>query len=109
MKQFIEDSSSQNDSVELVLDRVNLTESQRVNTYNYLNSITKIPLRESFSIPPIKHLTICDSQYVGGLEIAHVLADVLRETIKGDITPEVKAVSDFMRIKHFVGHRERIQ
>ena len=102
-------SSSQNDSVELVLDRVNLTESQRVNTYNYLNSITKIPLRESFSIPPIKHLTICDSQYVGGLEIAHVLADVLRETIKGDITPEVKAVSDFMRIKHFVGHRERIQ
>jgi len=95
--------------IDLVLDRVILTERQRENTYYYLNSKTEIPLRESFAIPPVKHLTICDSEYVGGLEIAHVLADILKETIKGDITPEVKAVSDFVRIKHFVGHKETAQ
>jgi len=31
------------------------------------------------------------------------LAEVLRETIRGDITPEVKAATDFVRIKHFEG------
>jgi len=93
--------------IDLVLDRVVLTERQRGNTYDYLNSETGIPLRESFSIPPVEHLTICDSEYVGGLEIAHVLADILRETIKGAITREVKVVSDFVRVKHFVGHTEK--
>jgi hypothetical protein len=95
--------------VDLVLDRVTLTETQRRNTYDYLNSKTQIPLRKSFSIPPVRYLTICSSEYVGGLEVSHVLADVLRETIEGGITPEVKAVSDFMRIKHFVGHKEKTQ
>lgn len=95
--------------IDLVLDRVILTERQRENTYAYLSSRTKIPLRESFSIPPVEHLTICNSEYVGGLEIAHVLADILKETIKGDIASEAKAVSDFVRIKHFVGHKEKAQ
>jgi hypothetical protein len=95
-----------NDSIDLVLDRVHLTESQRENTHNYLNSNAEIALREAFSIPYIEHLTICDSEYVGGLEIAHALADILRETITGDITPEVREVSDFMSIEHFIGHRE---
>lgn len=95
------------DSVDLVLDRVNLAERQRRNTYNYLNSKTEKPLREPFSIPPVEYLTIGDSEYVGGLEIAHVLADILKETIKGDITPEVRAVSDFVRIEHFIGHKEK--
>ena len=102
-------NNSLTDSVELVLDRVVLTERQRKNTYDYLNSKTEIPLRESFSIPPVEYLTICDSEYVGGLEIAHVLADILKETIKGDIAPELKAVSDFVRVKHFVGHKEKAQ
>lgn len=92
------------DTVDLVMDRVTLSEDQRRNTYNYLNSKTRIPLREPFAIPPIEYLTIGDSEYVGGLEIAHVLADILRKNIKGEITPEVRAVSDFVRIEHFVGH-----
>jgi hypothetical protein len=95
--------------IDLVLDRLILTERQRKNTYDYLNSKTEIALRQSFSIPPVEHLTICDSEYVGGLEIAHVLADILRETIKEGITPEIKTVSDFVRIKHFVGHKEKAQ
>jgi len=101
--------STTDEPIDLVLDRVILTERQRGNTYDYLNSKTEIPLRESFSIPPVEHLTICDSEYVGGLEIAHVLADILTETIKGDIKPEVKAVSDFVRVKHFIGHTEKGQ
>lgn len=95
--------------IDLVLDRVVLTEGQRGNTYDYLNSRTGIPLRESFSIPPVEYLTICDSEYVSGLEIAHVLAGILREAIKEESTPEVKVVSDFVRVKHFVGHKERTQ
>ena len=97
------------EAIDLVLDRVILTERQRGNTYDYLNSKTEIPLRASFAIPPVEHLTICDSEYVGGLEIAHVLADILKDTIKGAITPEVKVVSDFVRIKHFVGHKKKAQ
>ena len=94
------------DVVDLVLDRVTLNEEQRVNTHDYLNSRTEIPLREPFSIPKIEYITICDSEYVGGLEIAHVLADVLRETITETITPEVKALSDFIKIRKFVGHKK---
>lgn len=92
------------DPVDLVLDRTILTESQRRNTLEYLNSKTAIPLREPFKIPHIEFLTIADSEYVGGLEIAHVLADILREYIKGTISEIQKEVSDFMRIMHFIGH-----
>ena len=92
--------------IDLILDRITLTEAQRKNTLDYLNSRSDIGLREPFAIPPIEYITLCDSEYVGGLEIAHVLADVLKETIKGVITPEVRAVSDFIKIEYFVGHRE---
>ena len=95
------------DTVDLVLDRVTLSESQRKETYDYLNSKTRQPLREPFAIPHIEYLTIGDSEYVGGLEIAHVLANILRGKIKGEITPEVTEVSDFVRIEHFVGHKEK--
>ena len=96
------------DPVDLVLDRTLLTESQRRNTLEYLNSETAIPLREQFRIPPIEFLTIADSEYVGGLEIAHVLADILREHIKGTISKSQREVTDFMRIMHFVGHKKEM-
>jgi len=102
-------SDTASEPVDLILDRVTLTESQRRETLDYLNSRPAIQLREKFKIPPIEFLTLADSEYVGGLEIAHVLADILNETTKGNITPEVKAVSDFVRIKHFVGHKEKAQ
>ena len=104
MELHFSNHSPPGDTVDLVLDRVTLSESQRKNTYDYLNSKTRRPLREPFAIPPIEYLTIGDSEYVGGLEIAHVLANILRETIKGEITPEIRAVSDFVKIEHFVGH-----
>lgn len=91
--------------IDLIVDRVLLTESQRKNTLEYLNSNTAIPLREPFKIPPITFLTVADSQYVGGLEIAHLLADILREYVKGTIPKSLKELSDFIRIEHFVGHQ----
>lgn len=95
-------------TIDLVLDRVTLSETQRKNTYDYLNSKTRKLLREPFAIPPIEFLTIGDSEYVGGLEITHVLADILRETIKGEVTSEVKEVSNFMRIEHFAGRKRKV-
>jgi len=100
---------SPSEPMDLILDRVILTESQRKNTLEYLNSKTAIPLREPFRISPITFLTVADSQYVGGLEIAHVLADILREFIKGTISESLKELSDFMRIEHFIGHEKKTQ
>lgn len=60
-------------------------------------------------MPQIEHLTICDSEYVGGLEIAHLLADVLRMTIRGNVRGQVAALSDFFRVEHFVGGRKSTQ
>ncbi|MBI2836290.1 MAG: hypothetical protein HYX85_01165 [Chloroflexi bacterium] len=93
--------------MDLVLGRVTLTDSQRRNTFDYLNSESSISLSRKFEIPPINFLTLADSEYVGGLEIAHVLADVLKEQLNGTITPAVKKeVSNFMRIEPFTGHSE---
>jgi len=95
-----------NEPVDLIMDRVLLTEEQRRNTLEYLNSNTAIPLRESFKIPPITFLTVADLKYVGGLEIAHLLADILREQVKETISESLKELSDFIRIEHFVGHQK---
>lgn len=95
-----------NEGIDLVLDRVMLTESQRRNTLSYLRSETLIPLKQPFSIPTIEYLTIADSEYVGGLEIAHVLAEVLREHAKGTIDAKMRALTDFMEIEYFVGTKK---
>jgi len=98
-----------NEPIDLVVDRILLNENQRKNTFQYLNSETAIPLKKRFAIPPIEYLTIADSEYVGGLEIAHVLADVLKEFAKGTISKDARKLSDFMGIKHFVGHKKSLQ
>ncbi|MBI2852365.1 MAG: hypothetical protein HYX84_04605 [Chloroflexi bacterium] len=94
---------SASEPVDLILDRVILTESQRKNTFDYLNSANSIPLRRKFEIPSIEFLTLADSEYVGGLEIAHVMADVLKEQLKETIISTAKEVADFMKIELFVG------
>ncbi len=98
--------NTETESVDLVLDRVLLSESQRKNTLDYLNSRTAIPLKQSFAIPAISHLTIADSEYVGGLEVAHVLADILKKHSTETIPENIKEVSDFMRVKEFVGDQK---
>lgn len=92
--------------IDLVVDRVLLTEDQRKNTLEYLNSNVVIPLKEPFKIPSIEFLTVADSQYVGGLEITHVLAEILREIAKGTLSKDIKEASDFMKTACFVGHKK---
>jgi hypothetical protein len=91
------------DHLDLVLDRVLLSEAQRQNTTNYLNSKTLIALKEPFKIPPISFLTIADSEYVGGLEIAHVLADVVRDSVKAELNKNIEPIVGFIRKLRFTG------
>ncbi len=90
--------------VEIILDRVIITEDQKINTGRYLNSETPKPLREKFKIPPILHFTLADSQYVRGLWVAHVLADMLRLQIKGEMNSMIEDLSSFMKTQCFLGH-----
>lgn len=99
-------SSSSSETIDLVLDRVLLNDSQRNNTHRYLNSQMSPPLREPFAIPHIQHLTLADSEYVGGLEIVHLLADVLRRQIENNIPQLMYELSGFMRVEHFEGGQQ---
>jgi len=94
------------DTVDLVLDRVELTEEQRINTLNYLNSSPPIPLRQPFAIPQIGYLTIADSEYVEALQIVHLLADLVRDYAKNTILPEQLELSQFLRVIEFLGHKK---
>ncbi|MGA7677399.1 MAG: DUF3800 domain-containing protein [Dehalococcoidia bacterium] len=95
-----------NDEIDLVTDRILLTDNQRRNTVNYLNSKTEIQLEKPFPIPPVKHLTIADSEYICGLEIAHVLADVVNKIAEG-ASPEYLNMVKFMSVQKFDGHTEK--
>ena len=93
--------------VDLVLDRIMLTEQQRANTLSYLNSHTEIPLKHPFCIPRIKHLTIADSKYVGGLQITHILADLVNSSADNKVSGEqLELMNKFFRIKEFIGHKK---
>ncbi|MBA7559174.1 hypothetical protein ES708_00788 [subsurface metagenome] len=95
-----------NESVELIIDRIPLTESQLENTRNYLNSQTLPKESVPFAIPYIQHLTLPASEYVGGLEVAHLLADVLKRRIQNNIPPLMEELSRFVRTKHFLGEEK---
>ena len=98
-----------NDPVDLVLDRNVLNEEQLRNTYNYLNSKISPPLLKPFAIPPIQHITLVDSEYVGGIEVTHVLAEMLRRRIQNNITPLMLDLSCFMKVLHFEGEGKNSQ
>jgi len=92
--------------IEIVVDRFLITEEQKRESQRYFNSQTPTPLRENFRIPPVLHLTLTDSHYVHGIQVAHILTDMLKLQIKGNINSMLAELSSFMRIQHFVGeHR----
>jgi hypothetical protein len=94
------------DTFDLVLDRIMLTEPQRVNTLNYLNSKSPIPLSEPFKIPSISYLTIADSEYIGSLQLVHLLAELVKEYAKNTISEEQMKLSKFLRVTEFLGHKK---
>jgi hypothetical protein len=97
------------DTVDLVLDRIELTEEQRINTLNYLNSSNLIPLRQPFGIPPIRYLTIADSEYVEALQIAHLLADLVKSYAKGTVMTDLAELSHFLQIAEFLGRKQNME
>jgi len=93
--------------VDLVLDRIPRAEQQRANTLSYLNSQTEILLRHPFCIPRIEHLTSADSKYVGGLQIAHILADLVKSSANNEVSKEqLELMNKFFEIKEFIGHKK---
>lgn len=96
-----------NGEVDLVLDRIKLTEQQRANTLSYLNSEIEIPLKQPFRIPRIEHLTIADSKYVGGLQIAHILAGLVNSSANDEVSgDQLELLNKFFKIKEFIGHKK---
>lgn len=95
------------DDMDLVLDRFPLTENSRQNTIEYLNSKPQIPLREPFNIPKILHLTNASSTYTEGLQIAHLIADIVKQNAKIIPSAEYQKLRSFVSIIGFVGHRDQ--
>jgi hypothetical protein len=81
-----------------------LSQSQHDNIFKYLNGRPDIPLKRPFEIPPITYITISDSKYTGGLEVAHLLADLLRDQAKDTLNAEIKQEAAFLKITRFIGH-----
>ncbi len=101
---FTENKTLLKEPIDLVLDRVMLSQSQYDNIFKYLNGKPDIPLKKPFEISPISYITISDSKYTGGLEVAHLLADILRDQAKGTLYPEIKQEAVFLKISEFIGH-----
>jgi hypothetical protein len=100
------DENIPRDDIDLVLDRIMLTENQRQNTIQYLNSKAPIPLKEPFLIPKILHLTIADSEYTDGLQIAHLLADIVKKYAKGrELPKKYIELRGFLNVIGFIGHK----
>ena len=95
-----------NDEIDLVLDRVLLSESQRENLLNYLNSKTPTKLITPFKIPPIKTLTEADSQYVGALQLTHILAELLNDFARNRIIDEKLELASHFKVVQFLGYKQ---
>jgi len=92
--------------IEIVADRFVVPEEHKQESQRYFNSQTPTPLKERFRIPPVSHLVLADSHYIHGIQVAHVLADMLKLKIKDNITAQLAELSSFMRTQHFIGeHR----
>lgn len=100
------EKSSTDEDIDLVLDRVLLSEEQRNNTLAYLNSKIPRTLERVFAIPQIKFLTIADSKYVGALQLVHIIADLIKNCATGRITDEQKKLSMQFRMTEFIGHKK---
>lgn len=90
-------------SIDLVLDRIALNVEQHRNLEDYLANRVATRDGRLFRLPTMEYLTIADSRYTGALQIAHVLADLVKyyakQTIDLNHLPPVR----FVRISAFLG------
>lgn len=85
------------ESVELVIDRVTMSSFQKRNMDKYLSRSPVFPLDRPFNIPPIEHITMADSRYVEGLQLAHLLAELTADVARGSMH------KDLLEATHFFG------
>jgi hypothetical protein len=50
---------------------------------------------------------VASSDYVCGLEIAHILADIVKQKAMGDVSEKYGELIQFIRIKEFEGHKQK--
>jgi hypothetical protein len=91
---------------DIILDRWELSEGQRQEMFNYLNGKTAITLAQPFSLPKISYLTIADNEYICGLELAHILADMVKRKAMNKLSDEYSKLIGFIRIREFIGHQK---
>ncbi len=91
-------------SIHLVLDRISINRRQRTEMEDYLVS-TPPHLQRPFRFPPIALFVISDSRYTGGLQLAHLVADIVKEHAKHPRGTIDAGVSGFVRVTEFLGSR----
>jgi len=93
-------------SIDLVLDRIALSHRQRQNLEDYLTSQKGIVLNEPFHLPKIDYITISDSSYTGGLQLAHIMTDIVKRCAAGTLPADVPLLLQCFRVVEFTGHVE---
>jgi hypothetical protein len=89
--------------IEVILDKVSLSEPQRANLLAYLSDDATIPRSAAFNLPPIESITIADSRYVGGLQVAHVLAEVVKDVACDKLPNSASELVSFLSLSSFLG------
>ena len=90
-------------SIDLVLDRIAVNSLQRQNLEDYIKSRKDIPLREPFKLPRIDYVTISDSSYTGALQVAHLVADIVKKSATHSLSPQEMDLARFVRLSEFLG------
>lgn len=95
------------DKVELVIDRITMSPTQRRNLEDYLSQSPTIPLQRPFRIPQIEHVTMADSRYVEGLQLAHVFTEVLADFARNSTRTDVLELTKFFGVSCLIGQRQK--
>lgn len=91
-------------TIDLVLDRIAVNADQRRNLEDYLRS--KKTQERPFALPGIEYVTISDSAYTEGLQLAHMIASIVKKVAKGTLTEKETELSRFVHLAGFVGHQD---
>ena len=93
-------------SIDLVLDRIAVNADQRRNLEDYIMGHKSIQRREPFRLPKIDYVTISDSSYTEALQIAHMVADLVKKCAAGTLQPQELEFCGFIKFMEFWGHKE---
>lgn len=90
-------------SIDLILDRISVNVEQHRNLEDYIANRDSIPRREPFRLPRLEYLTISDSRYTGALQVAHLLANVVKAHAKATLDVGRADEMRFVRVLRFAG------